>query len=455
MTDIPMPRLSDSMEEGTILKWLIEDGQAIARGQDLVEIETDKATMTYPSDADGVLQILVAEGETVPVGTVIARAGPAASQLGAAAEPEPVAAAEPEPVAAAEPESVAEAESEPVAAAEPEPVLVAASDGGLAPNSGPSHGEHDPAQDLPGGSKATALARRIALAHDVALTEVAGTGPRGRITRTDVLRAAGVDGPDSPAPPPLPTESPRSRTHEGSVDGEPSHAPAKGTTEVRELSRLQQVIARRMAETKATVPDFQVQTEVVMDAAIALRADFKAIADAGPVPSFNDMIVKACAIALRKHPRANGSYVDGRFELHGRVNIGIAVAAEDALVVPTVTDADSKSLSRIAAESRRLAERVRSGQITPPELSGATFTVSNLGMFGMTAISPVVNSPQAAILGVGAMRETLARVDGEIVDRTLMTLTLTCDHRILYGADAARLLADVKALIEMPLRLAL
>ena len=167
------------------------------------------------------------------------------------------------------------------------------------------------------------------------------------------------------------------------------------------------------------------------------------------------MIVKACAVALRSHPRANGSYLDGRFELHQRVNVGIAVAADDALVVATVPDADTKSLSQIARESRRLAERVRSGEITPPELSGATFTVSNLGMFGMTAITPVINSPQAAILGVGALRETLARVDGEIVDRMLLTLTLSCDHRILYGADAARLLSDIKGLLERPLNLAL
>jgi pyruvate dehydrogenase E2 component (dihydrolipoamide acetyltransferase) len=236
---------------------------------------------------------------------------------------------------------------------------------------------------------------------------------------------------------------------------EPPTAGVKGATEIHELTRVQQVIARRMAETKATVPDFQVQTEVVMDDAVALRASLKAIAHDQPVPSFNDLIVKASALALRKHPRANGSYRDGHFELHERVNVGIAVAAEDALVVPTLTDADTKSLGQIAADSRRLAERVRDGTITPPELSGATFTVSNLGMFGMTAITPVINSPQAAILGVGMMRATLARVGEEIVDRSLLTLSLTCDHRILYGADAARLLADIKSLLETPLRLTL
>jgi pyruvate dehydrogenase E2 component (dihydrolipoamide acetyltransferase) len=235
----------------------------------------------------------------------------------------------------------------------------------------------------------------------------------------------------------------------GSIDS------AKGETQRLRTSRLQQTVARRMAEAKATIPHFQVQTEARMDAAIALRAQLKASVDSESAPSLNDLIVKACALALRRHPRANGSYVDGEFELHGRVNIGVAVASEDALVVPVLKDADTKSLGSIARETRRLAERVRSGEISPPELSGATFTVSNLGMFGMTAITPVINPPQAAILGVGALRETLARVDGEIVDRTLMTLTLSCDHRILYGADAAWLLADVGEMLQTPLALAL
>jgi pyruvate dehydrogenase E2 component (dihydrolipoamide acetyltransferase) len=167
------------------------------------------------------------------------------------------------------------------------------------------------------------------------------------------------------------------------------------------------------------------------------------------------MVVKAAALALREHPRANSSYRDGALALHSRVNIGVAVAAQDALVVPTVFDADIKSLGQIATETRRLAERVRSGQISPPELSGATFTVSNLGMYGMTAITPVINPPQAAILGVGSTRATLARDGEQIVDRSLLTLTLSCDHRILYGADAARFLADVRALLEAPLRLCL
>jgi pyruvate dehydrogenase E2 component (dihydrolipoyllysine-residue acetyltransferase) len=235
-------------------------------------------------------------------------------------------------------------------------------------------------------------------------------------------------------------------------------AAGHGTGERVRLSRLQQLVARRMADAKATIPHFQVQTEVEMTAAMAFRAELKALASSQgvPAPSLNDLIVKAAALCLRRHPRANGSYADDGFELHERVNVGIAVAAGDALVVPVVHDADVRTLGQIAAESRRLAEAVRDGIITPPELSGATFTVSNLGMYGMTAITPVVNPPQAAILGVGAIRDVLARGDdGTIVDRKLLTLTLSCDHRILYGADASQFLAAIRAVLEAPSGLAL
>jgi pyruvate dehydrogenase E2 component (dihydrolipoamide acetyltransferase) len=290
---------------------------------------------------------------------------------------------------------------------------------------------------------ATPLARRIAAARGIELDQVEGTGPLGRITRADV---EAKDGLASTRPMPAP-KTVRPATAQDRVPG---------STRRQELSRLQQLIARRMTEAKATVPHFQVQTDVAVDAALALRADLiAACGDEDPVPSVNDLVIKASALALRRHPLANGSYAEEGFVLHDAVNVGFAVAADAALVVPTVFDADTKSLGEIARDSRRLAQRVRSGEIAPRELEGATFTVSNLGMFGMTAITPVINPPQAAILGVGAARETLARDDGEIVDRRLMTLTLSCDHRILYGADAARFLAEIRGLLESPLKLAL
>jgi pyruvate dehydrogenase E2 component (dihydrolipoamide acetyltransferase) len=207
-----------------------------------------------------------------------------------------------------------------------------------------------------------------------------------------------------------------------------------------------------MSESKATAPHFYLTAEVDMSAAVAARARIKEISGEGEVvPSFNDMVVKACAIALKRFPRANGAYVDGRFELHSRINVGIAVAAQDALVVPTIFDADRKGLREIAADARALAGKVRDGSVTPPELSGATFTVSNLGMFGVVHFTAVIDPPQVAILAVGAVvpRPCFAG-DGSVVRRELMQVTLTCDHRAVYGADGARFLARLRDLLEHP-----
>ena len=212
-----------------------------------------------------------------------------------------------------------------------------------------------------------------------------------------------------------------------------------------------------MAESKATVPHFYLETEIAMAEAVAVRSQLKKIAgDERPAPTYNDMVVKACAIALREFPRANGSYRDGHFELYSRVNVGIAVAARDALVVPTIFDADRRSLGEIAVVARELANKVREGTVTPPELSGGTFTVSNLGMYGVTNFSAVINPPQAALLSVGALQQK-AVVDesGRVVARPMMGVTLACDHRILYGADGAQFLARVRALLEQPLSMAL
>lgn len=412
MTELTMPRLSDSMQEGTILSWLKGDGDYVETGDELLEIETDKATMTYVAEASGFLQIIAREGESLDVGAPIARL---ASSAQAAPEPAPVESG-PEPV------------ERPPASIEPPRASVGepGSDNGSATTT---------------TVKATPLARRAAAAHGVALADVTGTGPLGRVTRADVLAKAGIGAEPRAVPAPAFTHGPTSR------------APGDSEIEVVEPSRLQAVVAKRMAEAASTIPHFQVQTEVEMDGAIALREELRRILD--QPPSLNDLIVKAAALALREHRRANGAYRDGRFELYARVNIGIAVAADNALVVPTIFDADQKSLSAIAAEARTLAERVRERTITPAELSGATFTVSNLGMYGMTAITPLINPPQAAILGVGAVREVVRRVEGDLVDRRLLTLTLSCDHRILYGADAALFLSAIRQLLEQPLRLVL
>jgi pyruvate dehydrogenase E2 component (dihydrolipoamide acetyltransferase) len=229
----------------------------------------------------------------------------------------------------------------------------------------------------------------------------------------------------------------------------------KGDVESVELTRLQRTVSRRMAESKATAPDYALTAEVDMTLAVELRKKLKEVSDAAP--SFNDMVVKACANALREFPRVNGSYKDGKFELYSRINVGVAVAAQDALVVPTVFDADKKSLGEISRSARAAIGKVRDGKITPPELSGGTFTVSNLGMYGIDSFTAVINPPQAAILAVGSLkkRPVVDQESGRIVARDTMNITLISDHRILYGADGAEFVARVRELLEKPLSLAL
>ncbi|HEU0250161.1 MAG TPA: dihydrolipoamide acetyltransferase family protein [Solirubrobacteraceae bacterium] len=435
MTDVVMPRLSDTMEEGTILRWLKQDGEQVARGEELVEIETDKATMTYESDRQGTLRTVAREGDTLAVGELIARIGEGAT---------------------VEASDVSE-EGTPEPAASPAAPTVVTPNGAPAQSPTRADGER---------VKASPLARRVARESGVDLAAVHGTGPGGRIVKADVEGQTGAT-PAEPATLAEPAPSPVSDV-----------AAAKGETTAVELTRTQRTIARRMAESKATIPDFTLTAAVDMRECVELRAELgrlarksveRAVADdegvgvakGGVAPTYNDMIVKACALALREHPRANGSYRDGRFELHSRVNVGVAVAVTSddptggALVVPTVFDADTKALGEIARETRSLAQRVRDGQVTPPELGGATFTVSNLGMYGIRHFSAIVNPPQAAILAVGAVAPRPVARKNKAIVRPAMTLTLSCDHRILYGADAALFLTRVRELLEEPAALTL
>jgi len=425
-----MPRLSDSMEEGTVLAWMKSVGDEVAVGDELVEIETDKANMVYESDVAGTLtEILADEGATLPIGEVIARVGDdgAAAGNGRAA-----ATAEPD---GGEPEAPATS-----APAEPAPRPAAAAPE-TAASSAPAPGER---------IKASPLARRIAGERGVDLAGLSGTGPGGRIVKADVEAAPSGDGAAPAAEPEVagPSEPPAAAAETPET--------ARGSAEQIELTRLQQTIARRMAESKATAPHFYLTSEIDMSRAVEARARIKAASGEGDVvPSFNDMVVKACALALREFPRANGAYRDGKFEEYSRINIGIAVAAVDALVVPTIFDADRKGLHQIAADSREAAERVRAGTITPPELSGGTFTVSNLGMFGITSFSAVINPPQAAILAVGSIEQVPVVRDDAIVPGHRMSVNLACDHRILYGAEGAKFVARVRDLLEEPVFLAM
>jgi pyruvate dehydrogenase E2 component (dihydrolipoamide acetyltransferase) len=436
MPDVVMPRLSDSMEEGTVLRWLKSAGDQVAVGDELVEIETDKANMVYESDLAGtIVEVLAQEGDTLPVGDPIARVGDASEAVGSGNGSAPEERSEERP-------------PEPQPAQAPAPAATAASP--------------PPAPAGDGRVKASPIARRIAKDRGLELTALHGSGPGGRIVKADVERAlaSGVGAaPATQMPPQPPAEAPVAPAAPAGATPGAAERPetAKGAVEVVELTKLQQTVARRMAESKATAPHFYLQAEIDMTAAVEGRARLKASAkDGDPVPTFNDMVVKACAIALREHPRANGAYRDGKIELYSRINVGVAVAAQDALVVPTVFDADQKGLRRIATETRALAARVRDGSITPPELSGGTFTVSNLGMYGISNFQAVINTPQAGILAVGEVKAKPVVMDsGEIEARRLMGVTLACDHRILYGADGAEFLARVRGLLEEPLGLAL
>jgi pyruvate dehydrogenase E2 component (dihydrolipoamide acetyltransferase) len=513
MPDVTMPRLSDSMEEGTILKWLKAAGDDVSKGDELVEIETDKATMTYEADSDGTLEIVAEEGSTLSIGEVIARIGDgsAASADGggqeesgqeASAEGEDGSSGgtatktEEEDEAAAEEsrdasgegkgegsgdepderdETATEDADQPAAEADGAGAggdgARAVDDGGNGGGTAQAEGDRAPAAAGNGGRpKASPVARRIAREHGIDLSTLEGTGPGGRIVKADVEAAASGGGaaPEAEtagAPEEAKAPEPEAREAEGAEEKAPEpereKAPAgetgKGEVTVQEPSRIQQIIARRMAESKATIPHFTLTMDADMEGAVELRDQLKALAEERetPVPSYNDMVVKACAIALRDFPLVNGAYRDGTFELYGRVNIGVAVAGEGTLIVPTIFDADRKGLGTIAKESRALAQKVRDGKISPPELSGATFSITNLGMYGVTTFTAVINPPQAAILAVGKMEPKPVVRDGELVVRNTMSLTISCDHRILSGAPAAEFLARVKAILEKPVSLAL
>src|SRR5947207_4026710 len=444
-TDVMMPRLSDSMEEGTVLKWLVDVGGEVKRGEPLVEIETDKANMTYEADTDGVLiEVLAQEGETLPIGQAIARIG-AAGEEATGQRPEATgdgAQAEEAPTQEAEEHEAEEAPTQEAEEHEPEPEPARESERAPTPAAADGGGN--------GRVKASPVARRMAREMGLELAGIQGSGPGGRIVKADIEAAAQGGGTavkerEAPAPEEAPEARP-SKPEAQPADG------AKGEVQIQELTRLQRTVSRRMAESKATAPDFQLNMEIDMSGCVELRARLKEVSD--PAPSFNDMVVKAAATALAEFPRANGAYRDGQWELYSRVNVGIAVAAQETLMVPTIFDAHKKSLGAIARDARELIGKVRDGNITPPELGGGTFTVSNLGMYGIESFSAVINPPQAAILAVGALKKKPVVDDsGRIVARDMMAVSLICDHRILYGADGAEFLGRVRHLLEQRLAL--
>ncbi|QKG20948.1 dihydrolipoamide acetyltransferase family protein [Actinomadura verrucosospora] len=440
MTEILMPRLSDTMEEGVISSWQKQPGDEVAVGDVLVDIETDKAVMEYEAYEAGVLEkILVGEGETAAIGAPIAVVVPAGGARPEAAAPEQApeqAAAAPAPAPAAEQEPAAA----PAPQAEPEPAAASP-----APAAAPAPAERRTGRSRPPSSP---LARRLARDHGLDLASLSGSGPGGRIVRADI-EAAIRDG-AQPAAPAAAAPAPAAPAQAPAPAAAKPQAAEDPDVEAVPLNRFRKVAARRLTESKQNAPHFYLNREVDAEALLAFRATLNEALAPAKV-SVNDLVVKAVATALREHPEVNVSYTEENLLFHKRVHVGVAVAVADGLVVPVVKDADRKSVSQIGAETRELAGKARDGKLSVREMSGGTFSVSNLGMFGVDSFSAVINPPEAAILAVGAVRDEPVVRDGQVVPGKRMAVTLSVDHRACDGATAAKFLARLAELLRNPL----
>jgi pyruvate dehydrogenase E2 component (dihydrolipoamide acetyltransferase) len=449
-TEIQLPALSPTMTEGKIVKWLKKEGESISSGEAIAEVETDKSNLEVEAFDDGVLlKILVPEGETGKVGAPIAVIGQKGEKVEASAPP--AKAATPAPAAAsAAPTPPAKPAPKPAPPGPearremPQPEERAQKPGGPAQVVPIRRAEEPapPAAEENGRLRASPLAKRMARDEGLDLAAVQGSGPSGRIVKRDVEAAIGQAGQAAavarapapagrPAPAPVPTFGRR----------EP---------EVLPISGMRKIISQRMAEVKPGVPHFYVTVDIEMEEAAKLREQAKA---AEVKVSFNDLIVKAAALALRRQPKVNVSIQGDRILQFHTADVGIAVAIEDGLITPVIRDADQKSLGTIAAESRELAERARRKALKPEEYSGGSITVSNLGMFGVDSFIAVINPPQASIVAVGAVSEKAVVREGKVVARKMMSATFSGDHRIVDGALGAQYLQELKALLEQPTKL--
>ncbi|MCA6309912.1 2-oxo acid dehydrogenase subunit E2 [Phenylobacterium sp.] len=412
MTDILMPALSPTMEEGILAKWLVKIGDSVRSGDIIAEIETDKATMEVEAVDEGVVEaLLVAEGtEGVKVNTPIARLSGSATASPPPAPVAPVAAIiAPAPVSQEAPKTLVKTE---------------------------------------GSSRifASPLARRLAAQRGLDLASLKGSGPHGRIIRADV-EAAGV------APRPAPSATPPVASVPTSTPA-PSLAqlgyPADSYTLVP-LDGMRRTVARRLTESARDIPHFPLTVDVEIDALLAARTRINSLLEPrGIKVSVNDLVIKAAALALKQVPEANASFTPEGIALHRHADISMAVAVDGGLITPIIQRAEQKGLAEIALEAKDLAERARTRKLKPEEFQGGTFSISNLGMFGIRQFGSIINPPQAAILSVGAGEARAVIRDGQVVARTLMTVTLTCDHRVIDGAIGARWLAAFRALIEEP-----
>jgi pyruvate dehydrogenase E2 component (dihydrolipoyllysine-residue acetyltransferase) len=409
-TEIKLPRLGQGMESGTIVKWLKSEGDPVEKGEPLYELDTDKVTQEVEADASGVLlKIAVAEGE-VPVGRTIAVIGEQGESVEVADD--------------------AQEEGSPARAREEE--RARGRDASTSSDASEQVTQIQEPQSGNGRIKASPLARRIARERGIDLREVAGTGPEGRVVAEDVERAAATGLPSAPvlAAAPAPTAVPQE-------------------VEVEQLSSMRKTIARRLTEAWQA-PVFQLGITVDMGRALEVRKRLVELNADGAKPTISDLLTKVCAMALMRHRAVNALYKGDAIELHPSANIGIAVAIPNGLVVPVIQGCERKTIAEIAAARAELVDRARGGRLQQGDLDGGTFTISNLGMFGIERFVAVLNPPQAAILAVGSTEEKPVAVDGQVVVRPRMELTLTCDHRAIDGATGAQFLGDVKAFLEEP-----
>lgn len=416
-TELLMPRLSDTMESGTVARWLKKVGDRISRGETIAEIETDKANMDMESYVEGILaRIIVDEGQSTGLGEPIA--------IVAANESEAKTIQ-----AGAPPETPAESDQKEPDQSLPEQV---------GPPTKPQVGKMDPEERL----KASPLARRLAQEHNINLASVAGTGPGGRITKEDVQsflkQVAPVGQPvRQPAPGPASQPSP--------VPGESGRAP-----QPVEMTRMQQTIARRMTEARFSKPEFVLTVDIDMTEARSLLRSVSRV-EGAPKVGPNDFLIKAVAMALAQHPEVNAGWEGSGIVRYGNINVGNAVAIPGGLVVPVLKDADRKTLGQIAQESKDLIERARTGKLAPHDYEQGTFTVSNLGMYGIEQFTPILNPPEACIIGVGAIEPRPVVRDGTVEVRDRMHISMACDHRVINGAEGAEFLRTLRRFLENPM----
>jgi pyruvate dehydrogenase E2 component (dihydrolipoamide acetyltransferase) len=443
ITKVVLAKLSPTMDEGTVVKWTRGEGDAVKVGDVLAEIETDKANMEMEALGAGILRkILVPAGGKAPVGALIGVIADAGEDLGAllseASSAAPAAGRAPAPAVSAP--AAAETAPPPPQTAPAAPPPAAAAPDAPAP---PAHAETETRADG-GRVKASPLARSMAAQRNIPLTAINGSGPGGRIIKRDIEAWGGA--PAAAATATAPTFAARPTAVPTPAPAAPAVTPGQEIP----LSNMRKTIARRLVESKFSAPHFYVTVEIDMDAAAALRADLAAVE---AKLSYNDLVVRACALALARFPTVNASWGGDKIVTHADVNVGVAVALPDGLITPVVRNADRKSVGQIAAEIRDLAGRAREKKIKPDEYTGSTFTVSNLGMYDVTEFTAIINPPDAAILAVGAVREQPVVKDGALAVGRRMKVTLSADHRVVDGALAAQFLAEARRLLEHPLLL--